>query len=190
MPEAFESDGSPTTDYQVFVGKGAAFEGKTGKRLRDFRDGPEQTILIARAARRVPWTKPEDLHYSADKSLPRLGFQNQVLTVAFADGKVFHVRQGVSLERGQFEKCLRALITRSGADKVEALDLLARCTMLESQTIQQTVFPAPIELPGPGTPYGPYPPVPPGLLPPGIIPPGMIPPSLPQPPKPGNERRR
>src|SRR6516165_3014449 len=50
-----------TTYYQVFVGKGAAFETRKGLRLsQDFPDGTSKTFLIVEAGEPVPWTKPED----------------------------------------------------------------------------------------------------------------------------------
>jgi hypothetical protein len=45
-----------STAYQVIVGKGAAFEGIQGQRLKDFTDGTSNTILIVEAAIAVPWT--------------------------------------------------------------------------------------------------------------------------------------
>src|SRR5439155_1388856 len=68
MPKTYaapNAKGDPpyTTHYQVFVGPGAGFEGKRGLRIGDFTDGTSNTILVAEAARAVPWTKPEDLPY-------------------------------------------------------------------------------------------------------------------------------
>jgi hypothetical protein len=63
-----------STYYQVFVGKGAAFEGREGLRIPgDFPDGISQTILIVEAANAVPWTKPADLRYSPEAPLPPRG---------------------------------------------------------------------------------------------------------------------
>jgi hypothetical protein len=103
-----------TTNCQVFVGKGAAFEGERGLRIpRDFPDGTSQTILIVEAARAVPWTKPEDLPYAPDWPLPRLGgfFRGDGFYVACADGSPRYLLQETS------EATLRALITRNGRDK-------------------------------------------------------------------------
>ena len=62
------------TFFRVFVGKGAAFE--SGQRLRfpeDFSDGTSKTILVVDAAEPVPWTKPDELVYSPDQPLPKVG---------------------------------------------------------------------------------------------------------------------
>ena len=42
----------------MFIGEGAAFEGRQGTTLVDFADGRERTLLVVEAADRVPWTKP------------------------------------------------------------------------------------------------------------------------------------
>jgi Protein of unknown function (DUF1559) len=206
MPEVFQSgrgDDAPTTTCQVFVGKGTAFEGKKGKRLRDFKDGPEQTILIAQGARCVVWTKPEDLHYSADKPLPGLAFRDgwaidsaeskqpeampgvmpgamlpgtQALIVVLANGEVVRLPRanptnviGIDSERMQsMDRQLRALITRNGADKVEAQEILVRCSGHSQQVPPANGYPQPsgplgVPLPSPGA--GPYPNFPYPLLP-------------------------
>lgn len=99
------------TPYQVFVGKGAAFEGKRGLRLRgDFPDGPSNTILIAEAAELVPWTKPADLRFDQRPMMPVLHrwSTSKTCLVALADGSVRAIPQSMK------ESTLRAAITRNG----------------------------------------------------------------------------
>jgi hypothetical protein len=119
MPEIYAPTGTKTkepftTFYQVFYGPGAAFEGKEGKRIpHDFQDGTSNTILFAEAGEPVPWTKPVDLPYAADKPLPKLGGllpDLPSLNVAMADGSVRSVNRTVS------EKTLRAAITPNGGE--------------------------------------------------------------------------
>jgi hypothetical protein len=99
------------TVCQVFVGKGAAFEGSKGLRWKDFKDGTSSTLLIVEAGRPVPWTKPEDLVYDPDGPLPELtclfrdGFR-----AAWADGSTSWVPKRAS------EASLRAAITRNGGE--------------------------------------------------------------------------
>src|SRR6266852_6426149 len=104
-----------TTFYQVFMGKGAAFEGSEGMRLADdFPDGSSATFLIVEAAAAVPWTKPEDLPYAPDKQLPELGgISKDGFRAAFADGSVCFINKNVS------EATLRGLITRNGGEKLQ-----------------------------------------------------------------------
>jgi RNA polymerase sigma factor (sigma-70 family) len=126
MPEIYAPIGiSPpepfSTFYQVFVGKGAAFEEKRRVRIADFSDSTSRTILIAEGGKAVPWTKPEDLPYAPDKPLPSLGgLFSDVLNVAAADGSV-HL-----LPKKLDEKLLRALITRDGRENVDFEDVELR----------------------------------------------------------------
>jgi hypothetical protein len=67
-----EDPKSHLTRYQVYVGKGAFFEGTTGLRMRDISDGLSNTIMVVEAPKGVPWTKPEDLTFDDGKLLPRV----------------------------------------------------------------------------------------------------------------------
>jgi prepilin-type processing-associated H-X9-DG protein len=106
-----------TTYYQVFVGKGAAFETRKGLRLsQDFPDSTSNTFLIVEAGEPVPWTKPEDLPYAPDQPLPKLGgvFRDR-FNVAWADGRV------ESLKKDLDGSLLRALITPNGGEELADL---------------------------------------------------------------------
>jgi hypothetical protein len=101
-----------STFFQVFVGKGAAFEGIRGMRIPDdFPDGSSNTILIVQSESPVPWTKPVDLQYSPERSLPKLGgIFPETFQAAFADGSARTISVSIS------EKTLRAAITRNGGE--------------------------------------------------------------------------
>jgi hypothetical protein len=114
-----------STYYQVFVGPGAAFEGKTGlKAPTDFPDGIQNTILVAEARDPVPWTMPVDLPYAASQPLPELGaphrkrmgrlqwgnFKPAGFTAALADGSVRWFGPEIP------EDGLRGWITRNGGE--------------------------------------------------------------------------
>jgi hypothetical protein len=116
MPRVYVSplrnDKPDHTANQVLVGKGAAFEGKQGLRLRDdFPDGTSKTILIIEAAEAVPWTKPEDLSFDPSGPLPPLGTPPRShFLAAMADGSVHLINRIVS------DQTLRAAITRNGGE--------------------------------------------------------------------------
>jgi len=107
-----------TTFYQVFVGKGTAFEGSPGLRLPAAKTG-----LIFEAGSAVPWTKPIDLAYEVDQPLPDLGGvftgrsrfslfgSNRIkgFHIGFTEGYVRFVSPEVS------EATLRAVITGNHA---------------------------------------------------------------------------
>jgi hypothetical protein len=60
-----------STFYQVFTGEGTAFEGYQGLRLpQDFPKGTSNTFLVVEAGQAVPWTKPDDLSYPQDYTVP------------------------------------------------------------------------------------------------------------------------
>jgi hypothetical protein len=79
MPAVFALPGSARaaaglTHYQVLVGPGTAFERPDMRvRVGDFARGTAQTILAVEAADPVPWTKPDDLPFSPDGPLPKVG---------------------------------------------------------------------------------------------------------------------
>jgi hypothetical protein len=104
-----------STFYQVFVGKNAAFDDGMKKiNFAHFTDGTSNTLLIAEAAKAVPWTKPEDLVYDPDKPLPKLGgLFDDGFHALFADGWVQFVKKDIKPET------LRALITRNGGEVVD-----------------------------------------------------------------------
>src|SRR5262249_11860881 len=74
LPSFFDKGEPPnTTCFQVFVGPGAAFEGKTGLVMpHDFPDGTSCTLLVAVAEEPVVWTKPADLAFDPKGPVPRL----------------------------------------------------------------------------------------------------------------------
>jgi hypothetical protein len=120
MPRIYAPPGKTTAEpgttyYQVFVGPHAGFEKHRALRLGpDFADGTSNTLLIVEAGTAVPWTKPEDLHYSADEPLPQLGgLFADVFNAALADGSV------VALSKTCDQDALRKVITRDDGFPVD-----------------------------------------------------------------------
>jgi hypothetical protein len=116
------------THYQVLVGPGTVFEPLPGQDFRGPRfpgmpekgltipsitDGTSNTILIATAARPVPWTKPEDLPFDPNSPLPALGGQLSAgFNVALADGSTRWLPSQTP------EPTLRLLITRNDGQMI------------------------------------------------------------------------
>ena len=68
---------------------------------------------VVEGKREVPWTKPEDIPYDADKPLPKLGgWFEQGFCAAFCDGQAMFIASDID------EKALRAWITRAGGENV------------------------------------------------------------------------
>jgi hypothetical protein len=102
MPVVYLAPGqkpSGHTHYQVFTGKGTLFDGKKTIEIGRIPDGTSNTIFAAEAARAVPWTKPEDLAYAADKPFPKLGglFPGG-FHVVMADGSVRFISEKITAE--------------------------------------------------------------------------------------------
>jgi beta-lactamase regulating signal transducer with metallopeptidase domain len=93
MPDVFRSPyddpRSPNSGYYALVGTGTVFEGTKVVRTRDITDGLSYTLMIVEAKRNIPWTKPEDIPFDADKPLPKLGgFVEGKFAAMMSDGAV------------------------------------------------------------------------------------------------------
>jgi prepilin-type processing-associated H-X9-DG protein len=70
--------------------------------------------LFFDAKRNIPWTKPQDIEYSADKDVPTLGgYEPAGFNVALCDGSVRLFSKDID------EKILRAIISRNGNEVVQ-----------------------------------------------------------------------
>ena len=85
---------------------------KAGKtKLKQITDGPSGTLLIVEAKRSVPWTKPDDIPYAADKPLPKFGgWFDGGFSAAFADGHVEFISAAAN------KNALRASSTNAGGE--------------------------------------------------------------------------
>jgi WD40 repeat protein len=140
MPKVYASArGNPeepnSTFFRLFVGKGAALDGKYGpiagkfpegviggfKPLgvqADWRGNLANLIQVVEAGEAVPWSKPDELVYDQEKPLPKLGgcfpdgFHAQ-----FANGDVLFMKTGAD------EKIVKALIV-GDVPEADRYDLL------------------------------------------------------------------
>jgi hypothetical protein len=120
MPKVYAHPADPDgaaegwTYYRVFVGTGTPFNVPDGPTIADFRNGPSMFLVVG-AADPVPWTKPDELVYEADRPLPRLGgLLRGGYNVLSADG-------GVSfLSDDEDEKALRRGIDTNWAGPAPA----------------------------------------------------------------------
>jgi hypothetical protein len=117
MPKVFtvnpDTAASGETVYQGFAGTGALFDGKKGVPFPAITDGLSNTIMFVEAAKAVPWSKPEDLPFDAQKPLPKVGghFPGG-FNAALCDGSVHFISDKID------EATLRALITIAGGEVI------------------------------------------------------------------------
>jgi prepilin-type processing-associated H-X9-DG protein len=123
MPEVFKHarlDDAGKTVYLAPFGKGAAFEGKEGRKVQHFTDGLSKTILVIEVAaeKAAPWTKPEDWEFDPEKEVDTADFgglwDGGMFNVLFADGHVEIYPPG--FDPGTLKK----LFTRAAGEVVEA----------------------------------------------------------------------
>lgn len=125
MPAIFRSPnddaGSTNAAYYVLVGENTAVGEKPepngqptkGIPIRDFTDGVSNTFVVVEAKRDIPWTKPEDIAYSPDADLPRLGgWHEHGFHTLIADGAVHFIGDAID------HNLLRLLITRNDGQVV------------------------------------------------------------------------
>ncbi len=125
MPDAYktgvEGKGATNTYYQGFAAKSAFFPpGRTLRFPDDFPDGTTNTLMVVEAGAAVPWTKPADLPYAADKPLPKLGGPfGDLIHAVCADGTIRTLRKDFDEEQ------MRRAIVRDDGLAVEWEELEA-----------------------------------------------------------------
>jgi hypothetical protein len=101
MPSVYKMPGLPpdqetavTTYYQGLVGKNAFFRASHQEKVtvQNITDGLSSTLTVVEAAKAVPWTKPEDLHYDPNGPLPKFyGHHSEGFNAALVDGSVIRI---------------------------------------------------------------------------------------------------
>jgi len=87
---------SKNASYFVFTGDHTVFGDPEGTKFEEITDGTSQTLAVVEAKREIPWTKPEDLPYDADKPVPELGGRYEDgFIAAFCDGSVRTISEAI-----------------------------------------------------------------------------------------------
>ena len=119
MPNTFrhpnEDSGTTNSSYYALIGESTAWgDGENAIRIRDMVDGTSNTALVFDARRAIPWTKPQDIEYSADNDVPKLGgYEPGGFNALLGDGSVRYFSSQVA------EKTLRSVITRNGKEVID-----------------------------------------------------------------------
>lgn len=101
MPAVFRSEGISQPGYtsmMTFSGEGTPFKGGQGPRMRNFRDGTSNTILVVLAGpdKAVPWTQPVDIPLNAANPISALGQAPRgAFLCTMADGSVKKISPGL-----------------------------------------------------------------------------------------------
>ena len=104
---AVDDPSSTNSSYYVLTGPGTVFDKKIGTRLAEILDGTSNTILAVESRLQIPWTKPEDIPYSDNKPVPKLGgFYKDGFNAVRCDGSVVFISSKIE------EPVLRAVITK------------------------------------------------------------------------------
>ena len=129
MPELFAIAGSKASDGKTFI---QAFEGEAGTTVRPFlvkgeqqglkhddvKDGASNTTMFIEARDAVTWTKPEDLAFTPEGPLPKIGgHSGQKPIMGVMDGRVWLLS-----DNELNDNKLRAYATINGGENVEADD--------------------------------------------------------------------
>jgi hypothetical protein len=116
IPAIYRETGSPPTGRTRIValmGQETPLGNSRGVPLRDFADGPDNTILVVEcgADRAVPWTAPEDLPFDPQNPIAALGTVEQAGFLAlFGDGRVEIIQPRIAPDE------FRALLTHAGGE--------------------------------------------------------------------------
>lgn len=106
-----DAPSSTNTSYFVITGPGTVFPDAKGTRFADITDGLSKTLLAVEANRDIPWTKPEDIAYTNDGPVPKLGgWSEGYSNIAMCDCSVQSVPNNLA------ERFLRAWISKAGSE--------------------------------------------------------------------------
>jgi len=109
---------STNSSYFVLTGPTTMFSGREGTGLDDILDGISTTLLVVETKRDIPWTKPEDIPYDANRPMPKLGgFHDNRFWAVLCDGSMPLI--SVNLD----ERILRAAMTKAGGDRFNRFEL-------------------------------------------------------------------
>jgi len=102
---------STESAFYAVVGTGTVFDPGEVTQYTDIKEWPASTLMLAESRSRAPWTKPVDIAYSKNATVPRFGgFTENGYLVLSCDGGVHFISDSVS------PKDLRAFISKDQAD--------------------------------------------------------------------------
>jgi prepilin-type processing-associated H-X9-DG protein len=119
MPKVYANPSGKTqpgmANYLVVCGKGLMFDGQTGCKAADIKDGLSNTIMVVEADddRAVIWTKPDDLEFDPQQPMAGLGHAHPGgFNAVFVDGSVHFIAGSID------PKVFHAMLTIAGGEVV------------------------------------------------------------------------
>jgi hypothetical protein len=122
MPDVYrhpnDSDASTESAFYAVTGTGTAFDAGQISRYTDIKGWVASTLMLAELRSREPWTKPVDILYSEDATVPRFGgYTDGGALVLTCDGAVHFLHEDVpAADR-------RSLITRDERDSFSIIGI-------------------------------------------------------------------
>jgi len=115
MPDAYrhpsDKEGSTDAGFFAITGRGTVFDPAVISKYSDITGWPSSTLMVAEYQAREPWTKPVDIEYSPNTTVPRFGgFSQRGFLALSADGAVHLVPDPV------MPNDLRAFVTTDQSD--------------------------------------------------------------------------
>jgi len=116
MPDVYRHPSDPATStkgaYYAITGPGTVFDAGSISRYADIKGWVASTLMIVESRSREPWTKPIDIRYSAEATVPRFGgFAKHGCLSLTCDGGVHFIHDAIP------PADLRSLITKDQQDK-------------------------------------------------------------------------
>lgn len=126
VPELFVSPSTPEiaeegkTRFVALAGEETLFPGNKKMTFAGVRDGLSNTLLYVHTApsAAVPWTKPADIQYNAEKPLQGIRWAGKPIAIALSDGSCHRLPNDVDKE------AFKAMVTPNGGEAVDVWSLL------------------------------------------------------------------
>jgi hypothetical protein len=122
MPDVYrhphDADDSIESAYYAITGPGTAFDEGHVSQYDDIKGWVASSLMVAESRSREPWTRPVDIGYLQDATVPRLGgYTEGGSLVMTCDGAVHYLHDSIS------PGDLRALITRDPDDEFSIIGI-------------------------------------------------------------------
>ena len=122
MPDVYRhpisADSANESAYYVATGPGTAFDDSHVSTYTDIKGWVASTLMLVESQSREPWTKPVDIRYAEDATVPRFGGFTKGGSLALTcDGAVHFLHDSTQPDQ------LRSLVTRDQKDAMSIVGI-------------------------------------------------------------------